>query len=150
MSLASMLLVLLTVVIGCGVPIQAGANATLARFYGHSLPAALTNTLLASALLLAAVLVLRIPLPRFENMTHAPWWAWTGGAFGATFVLSAIIIAPKLGAGAYVSATIVGTVLASMLIDHFALIGFEAHALTPARLLGAALLVLGMLLIQAN
>ena len=36
MSLASMLLVLLTVVIGCGVPIQAGANATLARFYGHS------------------------------------------------------------------------------------------------------------------
>ena len=150
MSLALLLLVLLTVVIGCGVPVQAGANATLARFYGHPLLGALTNTAVASVLLLTAIVALRIPLPRFESLTHAPWWSWTGGAFGATFVLSAIIIAPKLGAGAYVSATIVGTVLASMLVDHFALIGFQAHPLTPARLLGAALLVGGMLLIQAN
>jgi transporter family-2 protein len=150
MPIASLVLVLLAVVIGCGVPVQAGANATLARFYGHPLPAALTNTALASVLLLAAIIALRIPLPRLGNMTHAPWWSWTGGAFGATFVLSAIILAPRLGAGAYVSATIVGTVLASMLIDHFALIGFEAHALTPARLLGAALLLGGMFLIQTN
>ena len=60
------------------------------------------------------------------------------------------MIAPRLGAATYVSAMVVGTVTASMLIDHFGLVGFKPHPLGIQRLLGGVLVVLGMLLVQSE
>jgi transporter family-2 protein len=37
--------------------------------------------------------------------------------------------------------------VAALLVDHFGVIGFPQSPVTPARLLGAALLVVGVLLI---
>ena len=45
---------------------------------------------------------------------------------------------------------VVGTVTASMLIDHFGLVGFKPHPLGIQRLLGGVLVVLGMLLVQSE
>ena len=99
-------------------------------------------------MLLAAIFFLRVPAPQVAALVAAPWWAWTGGCLGAFFVLSSLVLAPKLGAAAFVATTIVGTMAASLVIDHFGLIVFRPQPVTILRLVGAALVVAGMIMIQ--
>lgn len=150
MSPTVLALILIAVLVGCVVPLQAGVNATIANFLGHPLYGALTNTLVASLVVLCAITVLRLPMPRVAAIATAPWWAWVGGVLGAISVLSALIIAPRLGAASYVSAIIVGTMAASLLLDHFGLVGYREHPINGIRLGGAALVVTGMLMIQSD
>jgi len=150
MSLTTPLLIAFAVAVGCLPPLQAGANATLSRFHGHVLWGAITNTLVASLALAIAIAVLRVPMPGARGLTHAPSWSWLGGFMGATMVLTAIIVAPRLGAATYVTSTVVGTVMASMLVDHFGLVGFSQHPISVLRLCGGALVVAGMILVQRN
>lgn len=150
MAPLAVVLIVIAVLVGAMVPAQAGINATLARVLGNPLLAALTNMSLATLLAIASVIALRVPLPTLEQLGAAPWWSWSGGLFGALLVLSAILLAPRLGATAFMSATIVGTMVASLLIDHFGLIGFREHPINTWRFLGGALVVVGMLLVQRN
>jgi transporter family-2 protein len=110
--------------------------------------AALTNTTVASLVLLVAVIVLRVPLPHVSGLVSAPWWAWTGGCLGAFFVLSSLVLAPKLGAAAFVSTTIVGTMVASLAIDHYGIIAYRAQPVTLMRFMGGVFVVTGMIMIQ--
>lgn len=148
MSPDALFYILIALLMGAGYPIQAGINATIAQHHGHPLLAALTNTTVASLVLVAVILVMRVPMPSLMALSGAPWWAWGGGFLGAFFVLSSLVIAPKLGAAAFVATTIVGTMAASLAIDHFGLLVYKPQPITPQRLLGAALVVTGMLLIN--
>ncbi len=148
MPLETLFFVFIALLVGAGFPVQAGINAALAGFQGHPLLAAFTNTTVASLVLLAAALLLRVPAPQFAALSAAPWWAWTGGCLGAFFVLSSLVLAPKLGAAVFLSTTIVGTMAASLAIDHFGLITYRPQPITVLRLMGAGLVVSGMLMIQ--
>ena len=148
MAFETLFSILIALMVGAGYPLQAGINASIAKFHGHPLLAALTNTTVASLVLLVAVLVLRVPLPHVSSLVSAPWWAWTGGCLGAFFVLSSLVLAPKLGAAAFVSTTIVGTMVASLVIDHYGFIAYRAQPVTLLRVMGGALVVTGMIMIQ--
>lgn len=148
MALETLLFILIALLVGAGYPVQAGINATISQFHGHPLLAALTNTTVASLALLVAVVALRIPLPQVAAVASAPWWAWTGGLLGGFFVLSSLVLAPKLGAAVFVSTTIVGTMAASLVIDHYGFLVYRVQPITLLRVVGAALVVTGMLLIQ--
>lgn len=148
MALETLIAIFIALLVGAGFPVQAGVNATIAQFQGHPLFAAFTNTTVASLVLLLAILVLKVPLPPLSGVAVAPWWAWTGGALGAFFVFSSLVLAPKLGAAAFVATTIVGTMAASLAIDHYGLIAYRPQPVTLLRLGGAALVVIGMLMIQ--
>ena len=148
MALETLLFIFVALLVGAGYPIQAGVNATIAQTQGHPLLAALTNTTVASLFLLVVIVLLRIPLPQMAALGAAPWWAWTGGFLGAFFVLSSLVLAPKLGAAAFVSTTIVGTMAASLVIDHYGFLVYREQPITPLRVVGAILVVSGMLMIQ--
>lgn len=150
MFATSVVLIALAVCVGALPPLQAGINATISGYHGHPLWGAFTNTVVATLTLGVAILILRVPLVDLRTLAQAPAWSWVGGVLGATMVFSAIMIAPRLGAATYVSAMVVGTVTASMLIDHFGLVGFKPHPLGIQRLLGGVLVVLGMLLVQSE
>jgi transporter family-2 protein len=150
MSMTVAALLVAAILVGALPPLQAGINASLAQHFPSPVYAALTNTLVASAVLAAALPAIRGPAPSLANAAAVPWWGWTGGVIGATLVLSAILIAPRLGAAGFVSAMIVGTMAASLIIDHFGLVGFAARPVDGVRVLGGALVVAGMLIIQAR
>ncbi len=150
MSLATLGLILIVILVGTLPPTQAGVNATLSQYHGHPLWGALTNTLVASLTLGLAVVLLRVPAAGLKSLAEAPAWSWLGGLMGATMVLSGIILAPRLGAAAYVCAMVVGTVAASILIDHLGLVGFAEHPVTTWRVLGGALVISGMVLVQLS
>ncbi|HZI19007.1 MAG TPA: DMT family transporter [Pyrinomonadaceae bacterium] len=139
---------LVAVVAGALMPLQAGVNSQLARFVGHPVVAALVSFAVGTAALLAYAVALRGPLPEWAALRAAPWWLWTGGLFGAFFVAAAAAYAPRLGAATFVSVTIAGQMIVSLALDHYGLVGFAERQATPMRLVGAALLVAGVVLIR--
>lgn len=97
-------------------------------------------------LLLAAALV--DPLPSAGAVARAPWWAWSGGFFGAVYIAVSILLVPRLGATAFVALLIAGQMLSSLVFDHFGWFGLPQQPADPTRLLGAALLIAGTVLIR--
>ncbi len=71
-----------------------------------------------------------------------------GRAFGALLVTVSVIVVPRPGATALMGAIVAGQMLASLLLDHFGLIGFPVRPLDPWRVAGVGLLVLGVALIR--
>jgi transporter family-2 protein len=138
----------IALLIGCGGPIQAGINSTLAKTLGHPLLGAITNTMVATLAILIVILLFKVQLPTFKSIASAPWWAWCGGIIGAFSVFGALNYAPKMGAAAYVSVTVLGIVSASLILDHFGAIGFQKYPITFGKLFGASMVVCGMTIIQ--
>ena len=131
MFASTLFLLLLSIVVGAVVPVQSGSNAMLARHVGHPLYAAATNTALATLVLLVAMLFYKMPMPTFRAaVVSAPWWSWMGGIYGATLVFSALTQAPRVGATAFVSATLFGTIVMSLVVDHFGLLAFKSQPIT--------------------
>lgn len=140
--------VALALFIGALLPLQAGLNAQLRLWLPHPVAAALISFLVGSAVLIVVSLALRINWISNSKVTSAPWWLWTGGIFGANYVLVALILAPRLGAATLIGLTVTGQMISSVVLDHFGLVGYPLHPVTPGRVVGSALLLLGTLLIQ--
>ena len=141
-------LLLLAAFAGAVVPFQSAINSNLARNLGHPLWATLASLLVSVLVLLPVILALRLPLPSLGFISKAPLWMWAGGAFGVCFVALAVMLLPKLGASGFVALALAGQVIASMVLDHFGLFGLVEKQLTASRVLGALLLIGGVVLIQ--
>jgi transporter family-2 protein len=133
---------------GVLLPVQAGLNAQLRSALGSPIAAAFISFLVGTAALAAVALVFRVSFPfsRAWAVTHPV--QWSGGIIGALYVFAAVVLAPKLGAGTLVAAVVAGQMITSLLLDHYGLIGFPVHSLSPVRLIGAALIIAGVVLIQ--
>ncbi len=148
-SSVSLLPVLFAAFSGALVTVQAGYNAQLGKMLGHPLWATLASFVIGLVGIVAIMGALRVPAPVLGGLTGAPWYLWLGGFFGAIYVTAAIMYAPQLGAAVFMAAVVVGQMLASLLLDHYGLAGFSERPVSLMRLLGAALLVVGLLLLQA-
>ncbi|MGV8952574.1 MAG: DMT family transporter [Cypionkella sp.] len=58
--------------------------------------------------------VLRDPLPSSSLIGRVPWWAWSGGFFGAVFIGLSILLVPQLGSATFIALLITGQMLASV------------------------------------
>ena len=76
-----------------------------------------------------------------------PWWMWIGGLLGAVYVLAMVNASGKVGAGVFIGVSVTASVLTSLTLDHFALMGFKQHTASVPRLIGAALMIAGLVLI---
>jgi bacterial/archaeal transporter family-2 protein len=142
---------LFIVAAGLLVAMQAGSNATLQR--------SLQNPFLSSVVsfgsgLAALLVVLAVYMafagtstPKGQQWGAVPWWGWIGGSMGAFYVLVGVLTAEKVGSGIFIGLSVTASILASLAIDHFGLLGFHRHAAGPGRILGGALMVAGMMLI---
>ena len=139
---------LLALAAGVLLPVQAGLNAQLRSALGSPIAAAFVSFLVGTATLAAATLVFRVSFPVTRAWALTPVVQWTGGIIGAVYVLAAVVLAPKLGAGTLVASVVAGQMITSLLLDHYGLIGFPIHSLSPVRLIGAALVIAGVVLIQ--
>jgi transporter family-2 protein len=58
-----------------------------------------------------------------------------------------VLTAQKVGSGVFIGITVTATIVASLIMDHYGLLGFKQHPAGPGRLIGGALMIAGMLLI---
>jgi transporter family-2 protein len=93
-------------------------------------------------------LALRDPIPSLATAARIPWWAWSGGLFGAIFIGLGILLVPQLGAAAFIAFLIAGQMIASVALDHFGVLGLPDRPIDLSKLLGIALLIGGVVLIR--
>jgi transporter family-2 protein len=141
-------LLLLAVVLGCLLPVQTGVNAELRASLGNPIATALVSFGVGLVALLVAVVWLRIPVPLAEAWSQSAWWQWSGGLMGAIYIAAVVVLGPRLGAGTLIAAVVGGQMVASLILDHFGWVGFPEHPISALRLLGAALVMIGVALIQ--
>jgi transporter family-2 protein len=139
---------LLALAAGALLPVQAGLNAQLRSSLGSPMAAALVSFLVGTAGLATIAILMRTPLPLGRAWAATGLWQWSGGLIGAAYVLAAIVLAPRLGAATLIAAVVAGQMLSSLVLDQYGLAGFPVHSLTLVRLVGAALVIAGVILIQ--
>jgi bacterial/archaeal transporter family-2 protein len=137
---------LLAVGVGAALTVQVGMNATAGRVLGSRLWAAAANFLVGLVALVACATVLAPRSPP-GALGAVPGWAWLGGLLGAAYVAAATLLGPRIGAMALVAFVLVGQLAMALVVDQFGVLGFPRMPVTPVRLLGAALLVAGALLV---
>ena len=128
--------------------LQQVANASFRRDIGSPYWAGLVSTLGAVVTMLVIAALMRQRLPTLAALARTNWFSWTGGVFAALYVLAAILLIPRLGVASTVALIVTGQMLGSIAIDHFGWFGVLPQALTLVRAAGAALLVLGVILIN--
>jgi transporter family-2 protein len=139
---------LLAFVTGAGVAAQSVINSRLRLLLGGPLWAAAAQFVVGLLLLLLAAIATRQPAPTTAGLGAAPWWVWTGGAFGATFIVVTIVLTAKIGATLTLASIIVGQLMAALVVDHYGLFGGTVVRLSPLRVTGVVLLILGVMLIR--
>lgn len=142
------LLLCVALVVGMGLPLQSGINAQLRVNLGHPLLAALVSFGVGTLALALLTLALRIAIPATTQLSQIPWWQWTGGFIGAIYIFSAVLLAPKLGATALVGAMVAGQLMASLVYDHYGVVGYPVYPINLQRVAGVALIGLGVWLVQ--
>jgi transporter family-2 protein len=140
--------VLLALAAGAVLPVQAGINAQLAEYLGGPLRAALVSFAVGVLVLIPVVLLFARGLPGGDRVSAAPWWVWLGGALGAFYVAGSIASAPRLGAVTLIAFVLAGQALASLVIDHFGMVGFDESPATAGRVAGLLLIAAGALLVR--
>jgi bacterial/archaeal transporter family-2 protein len=139
----------LALVAGVGLTVQVGMNAALRTAFNNVGLATLVNFLIGVLGLVVFVLATRPAWPEKAALAGAPAWAWLGGLLGAFYVASATIVGPRLGAAALVALTVLGQLLAALMVDHYGWLGFPQQEVSTLKLLGAALLLVAVVLIMS-
>lgn len=137
-----MLFIPLSFVAGGLLAVQAGANAQLAKATGS--PFTATTVQLAVGTLLLALLTLATgTFTVLANLPHVVWWHAIGGTASAFYVVSTILLFPRLGALASVGLIIAGQMLASLGLDTSGWLGVPARGFGLSSLIGTAGVLLG-------
>jgi transporter family-2 protein len=137
--------VALTALVGGLIALQAPINAGLARATGN-VPAALVSFLIGTAILLLIV-VISGKASEVGQLTDVRWYYLLGGLLGAAYVFTVLVTVKYVGAGGVAAATITGQLTASVALDRLGILGLEQVSLSPGRVAGVMLLLLGTVLI---
>ena len=133
---------------GVSVVVQQVLNANLRAALNSAAWSGFVSYLVGLACMALLAVVLRDPVPHASVAARIPWWAWSGGLFGAIFIGLAILLVPQLGAATFIALLVTGQMLASVVLDHFGLLGLAQRPVDLPRLLGVALLVGGVVLVR--
>jgi transporter family-2 protein len=139
---------ILAILGGVSVAIQQVLNANLRMALDSAAWSGFVSYFVGVACMALLALALRDPIPSVAVAGRVPWWAFSGGLFGATFIALAIFLIPKLGAASFIVLLVTGQMLASVMVDHFGWFGLHEHPIDLSRLVGTALLVGGCVLIR--
>ena len=143
---SSLLLCLLALLVGALIPVQAASNAVLSKATGGI---AYPSIILFSVALIVAVsfaVFTRATVPALSSLTTAPRYGYLGGFIVASYVLAITFLAPRLGVGTAIAFVVTGQILSSAMIDQFGLLNSVVAELTPKRLLGMVMIIVGAFL----
>lgn len=142
------LFIFLAILAGMAMPTQGVVNSKLAESVNSPILAAFISFAVGTVALFIYILLTGIPLSDLASSKNAPAVAWIGGFLGAFFVSVMALIVPKIGVALSFSLAIGGQMIATLLIDHFGWLGVPEKPLNLWRVLGAAMITCGVILIR--
>jgi len=141
--------VLLVVLAGGMLALQAPTNAILARAGGSPVLAALISFAVGT-IALFVVWLASGNRPGAAPFGGLPWYAWLGGLYGAFFVAIAAFAAPRIGLASLITIGIAGQIVVALLLDHLGAFGLPREPVSVGRVLGALLVIAGVVLVRRS
>lgn len=146
--LSALLPAFLAIAAGVSIVIQQTLSANLRTTLHSAAWSGFMSYVVGLACMALLILAFRDPAPSASLAARIPWWAWSGGLFGAIFIGLGIFLVPKLGAATFLALLVTGQMLASITFDHFGWPGLTQRSIDAPRLIGVALLIGGVVLIR--
>ena len=148
MSLQSLSLTLIALVTGGLIALQAPINAEAAGRLGHPLTAATMSFCVGTLalILLTALFARHSHLGALKTMPL--YMLLGGGLLGAIYVTVNLVLAPRIGVAAIMALGIAGQVFTALLIDRLGLFELLERGLSVGRVSGAALVLVGALMVR--
>lgn len=140
-----MLAIIIGLAIGIIVPMQTSVNTRLRGVVGSPFTASFISFSIGTVFLVLLTLIVEGNFTLNEALwTTEPRWIWFGGVLGVIFLTGNILLFPKLGGVQTVIMPIFGQVIMGLLIDHFGWFDSAVNRLSPTRLIGAMLVLVGV------
>jgi bacterial/archaeal transporter family-2 protein len=141
---------------GAGIATQSRINGQLAAELGDGYTAALYS--FGSGLVLVLIALIFRPAGRRGlgiirdevRSDRMPWWYVVGGTAGAFFVLSQGLAASALGIAVFTVAVVTGQTASGLVIDRVGLATTKPRPITAARILGAMLMLVAVVLVVST
>jgi transporter family-2 protein len=146
--LSALLPAFLAIAAGISIVIQQALNANMRGALHSAAWSGFVSYALGLACMALLALALRDPIPAASLAARVPWWAWSGGLFGAIFIGLGVFLVPQIGAATFIALVITGQMLASVAFDHFGWMGLTQRPIDAPRLIGVSLLIGGVVLIR--
>ena len=143
------ILMLSTLFIGAILPVQAVLNTKLGKQTGGPLISSLLSFLVG--LICLFIINLFANYSAFTSMkllSVSPWYVWMGGLLGAIYVSCVIFVNQQQGVALTFALVVAGQIFISLLIDHFGLLGSVVRPMSIAKIIGAFLIIAGLVLIK--
>jgi len=145
---SQLLFILLAVVAGAVLPLQAGLNVQLGKSVHQPIFAAFASFLIGTIGLLIYLFVLKFDFSTISETKTVSPVVWTAGILGAFYVAAVIILAPRLGVTLTFVLVVAGQMAVSVIVDHYGLLGLPVKHINWKRILGIVLLIAGVLIIR--
>lgn len=142
------LFIILALLAGMAMPTQAVVNSRLANSIESPILAAFISFFVGTVVLFIYILLTGVSLNNLTAAKNAPPVAFIGGFLGAFFVSVMATIIPRIPVALAFSLAIAGQMLVTLLIDHFGWLGVAEKPINFMRVLGAALITVGVVLIR--
>jgi transporter family-2 protein len=128
------------------ITVQSIFNSALGKRVGY-FGTMITISVISFVIILTVIAI----FPHTANLRQLPgsseWYLYLSGVMGVVIVLAPIVLIPHLGATSMITALVVGQLLLALVVDQFGLFASPKIEITIPRLIGAAFLVLGTLLV---
>lgn len=142
------LFIVLAIIAGVMIPTQGAVNTKLSGFVQSPTNAAFVSFFVGTIALFVYLVVAGTSLSDLAGLKNAPAVALTGGLLGAVFVSAIAASVPRLGVATTFSLAIAGQMLTSLVIDHFGFLDVSVKQISLPRVLGAILIVVGVVVVR--
>lgn len=139
--------ILLALGAGAVLPFQAGLNARLGKAVASPVYASLFSFIVGTIALAVYLLVSRQTFS-WQGVKDAPAHLWLGGLLGAFYVTVVILAFPKLGPGLTFGLIVAAQMVVSILLEHYNVLVAQQNPISAMRVLGIALVVVGVVLVR--
>lgn len=140
----SVLLVIVAVISGAAITLQSQCMGLMDQGIGTQESMFITY---AGGGLLISLLMLASRGGNLRLWQSVPWYALTAGLLGLIIVGMIGYVVPRLGLAAAFTVIVASQFIVAALIDHFGLLGSAVRPIDLSRLLGLAVMLLGVWLI---
>ena len=81
---------------------------------------------------------------KLSQWRSLPWYTLGAGVFGLIVIGAISYMIPRIGVAGAITTIVAGQLLVSVVLDHFGLLGALSRPLDPTRILGLAVVLVGV------
>lgn len=139
--------IIIAVVSGAFLPIQAGFNSRLGKSLESPVHASMLSFVIGTVALILYTLLTKQNVS-WVGLKTAPAYVWFGGLLGAFYVTAIILAFPRIGPALTFGLVVAGQMIIAVLLDHFNILVAHQHSINGLRILGIILIISGVIIVR--